>query len=152
MNKSEKLLPAFVILFVAINGFSLDFVQAAEDDLFQELVVTPNESWIYYGQDIPNITYTIEPPVTEDIGLTIEIDCPNDIPEIGKYGYIITSCKPGYSVKIADGCMFEVKEYVTNEVAIVENEREIYHVNSITLNAPNGYSIGVDKQNFLLIS
>ncbi len=148
LNKSEKLLPAFVILFIAINGFSLDFVQAAEDDLFQELVVTPNESWIYYGQDIPNITYTIEPPVTEDIGLTIEIDCPNDIPEIGKYGYIITSCKPGYSVKIADDCMFEVKEYITNEVAIVENEREIYHVNSITLNAPNGYSIGVDKQNF----
>lgn len=114
----------------------------------KELIVTPNEKSIYYGQQRPEFTYTIEPSDINNINLTVDVDCSDHIIPIGNYNYTVKSEDSNYSARIADNCVFTVKAFNTDKRAIIENESEVYHDNIIKLEAPLGYLIGVDGVDF----
>ncbi len=114
----------------------------------KELTVTPNETSIYFGQNIPNLTYTIEPIYVEGIDLTIENYYSYDKLPVGRYNYTVKSHSPNYTVNVDEGVVFEVKEYIPNRVAIPENEDNSYHSNQTELAAPDGFLISNDRVDF----
>ena len=114
----------------------------------KELIVTPNEKSIYYGQQRPKFTYTIEPSDINNVNLTVDVNCSDHIIPIGNYNYTVKSEDSNYSARIADNCVFTVKAFNTDKRAIIENESEVYHDNIIKLEAPLGYLIGVDGVDF----
>lgn len=114
----------------------------------QKIKVTPNESHIYYGQLVPNFSYTFDPPLTEDLQLTIGIDVSDNKLKVGKYNYNLTYNNYNYDAKIADGCVFTVDEYATDATAIIDNESEVYHNDNICLKAPPEHLISSDGINF----
>lgn len=114
----------------------------------QKIKVTPNESHIYYGQLVPNFSYTFDPPLTEDLQLTIGIDVSDNKLKVGKYNYNLAYNNYNYDAKIADGCVFTVDEYATDATAIIDNESEVYHNDNICLKAPPEHLISSDGINF----
>lgn len=114
----------------------------------QKIKVTPNESHIYYGQLVPDFSYTFDPPLTEDLQLAIGIDVSDNKLKVGKYNYNLTYNNNNYDAKIADGCVFTVDEYATDATAIIDNESEVYHNDNICLKAPPEHLISSDGINF----
>lgn len=114
----------------------------------KELILTPNEKSIYYGQQKPEFTYTIEPSDVNNVNLIVDVNCTDHVIPIGTYNYTVESKDPNYSAKIAENCVFTVEEFNTDKRAIIENESKIYHDDIIKLEAPFGYLISIDGVNF----
>lgn len=120
-----------------------DEIQVPIVVLPKELIVIPTITSIYYGQNLPDvIPCEIEDQNVNDVKVSVSLIHNGD-----EYEYDTPACdNPNYVAKIVDDCKFEVKRYNTDAVAIIENEAEVYHVNSLELKAPSGYLIGLNNQ------
>lgn len=109
----------------------------------KELIVIPTITYIFYGQNPPDvIPCKIEDQNVNDVNVSVSLIHNGD-----EYEYDTPVCNNSdYIAKIADDCKFEIKRYETDAVAIIENEAEVYHVNSLELKAPSGYLIGLNNQ------
>lgn len=109
----------------------------------KELIVIPTITYIFYGQNPPDvIPCKIEDQNVNDVNVSVSLIHNGD-----EYEYDTPVCNNSdYVPKIANDCKFEIKRYETHAVAIVENEADVYHVNSLELKAPSGYLIGLDNQ------
>jgi hypothetical protein len=109
----------------------------------KELIVIPTITYIFYGQNPPDvIPCKIEDQNVNDVNVSVSLIHNGD-----EYEYDTPVCNNSdYVPKIANGCKFEIKRYETHAVAIIENEADVYHVNSLELKAPSGYLIGLDNQ------
>lgn len=109
----------------------------------KELIVIPTITYIFYGQNPPDvIPCKIEDQNVNDVNVSVSLIHNGD-----EYEYDTPVCNNSdYVPKIANDCKFEIKRYETHAVAIIENEADVYHVNSLELKAPSGYLIGLDNQ------
>ena len=109
----------------------------------KELIVIPTITYIFYGQNPPDvIPCKIENQNVNDVNVSVSLIHNGD-----EYEYDTPVCNNSdYVPKIANDCKFEIKRYETHAVAIIENEADVYHLNSLELKAPSGYLIGLDNQ------
>lgn len=116
----------------------------------KELKVTPKETWIYYGQKIPeNFEYTVEQPEECNVDLNVKIAVQGEPKNIGEYDYVIleqTSDNPNYIGKISESSKFRIKEYSPEEKYLLNDET--YYSNHAKLTAPDGFEISSDGNNF----
>lgn len=145
---------------VTVNNFSLSgndaekyhLTDAPDEytmDLPTEVTVTPNEESIYYGQKIPEFTYSVEPSGLEDVRLTVGIAADKEALMEGNYNYTVKSNDPNYIAKIADNCKFRVERYIPEESFwLKENTYILEKENKTVLTAPNGFDISLDRTEF----
>ena len=116
----------------------------------KELKVIPKETWIYYGQAIPeNFEYTVEQPEEYNVDLNVKIAVQGEPKNIGEYDYVIleqTSDNPNYIGKISESSKFRIKEYSPEEKYLLNDET--YYSNHAKLTAPDGFEISSDGNNF----
>lgn len=116
----------------------------------KELTVTPEETWIYYGQKIPDhFEYTVEQPEECNVDLNVEIAVEGEPKEIGEYNFVIvdqSSDNHNYIGKISEFPKFKILEYTPDESILLKDD--IYYSNQVTLSAPDGFEISSDGKNF----
>lgn len=114
------------------------------------LTVTPVETWIYYGQAVPDhFEYTVEQPEECNVDLNVEIAVEGEPKEIGEYNFVIvdqSSDNHNYIGKISEFSKFKILEYTPDESVLLNDD--IYYSNQVTLSAPDGFEISSDGKNF----
>ena len=122
-----------------------DKIQVPVNTAPKKIIVKPTITSIYYGQKVPDvIPCEVEDQNISDVNVTVKL-----IQNGNEYRFDDPVCdNSDYVAELADGCTFKIKEYSTDETADIENEAEIYHVRNIKLKAPQGFSIGLDENNF----
>lgn len=149
---------------VTVSGFRLEgddrdkFILVGEYDVVEkyayitpkELKVTPEETWIYYGQAIPDhFEYTVEQSEECDVDLNVKIAVEGEPKEIGEYNFVIidqSSDNHNYIGKISEFPKFRILEYTPEGKDLLTDG--MYYSNQATLIAPDGFEISSDGNNF----